>query len=334
MRIPAFAAFLLLAMSPLASAAILGLPIGSPLGPPVALPLGLPSEGPDVPASSDADAVVDVFVDEAFSYTESARTVTIQVPAAPDGAWDRIGMTFDSRPEGDPWDRLFSVAVAGVEVLRGTTPRTQFTIDRDITEYGSLLPSGGVADVSLLLSTWVGAIRGSVTLQFFDGEKTKHLVESAASAAVPAGLWRYLGGDGAAATQSASFPATPASKATLVLTTSGHGNEEFWYMGPFEKRTLSVRVDGVEVGQAVMMPYTYALLGFDPAPVKLHTLMWWTAQRGLDLGGIHAGVGEIPAYRVQIDADKLPLLTGARNVEVAQTGGLGTWITSVAFLLD
>jgi hypothetical protein len=125
-------------------------------------------DGPDLPALG-TPTVVTVFDEARFECTGSPQTALIQVP---DGPHDRIVLELTVTPDGDPWDRLAAVAIGGAEVLRATTPRTEMTLRKDITTYSELLPPGGQAEVSLLLSTYVGALLGTVHLEFYADEPT------------------------------------------------------------------------------------------------------------------------------------------------------------------
>ena len=295
-------------------------------------PPGADAVGPDVPATTPPVATIVAFSDEVFSFTESPRTTTVDVP---DIDFDRVVVELSSRPDGDPWDRLFGVSIGGVEVLRGTTPRAAFTVRKDITELLPLLPRGGTAEVSLLLSTYVGSQLGSVRVELFR-DATSAVVDTPARAVVPALRWRSLSAKGEAAAAAVTFPDAPPASATAVLTITGHGEEEFWYQnGAPLPRTFRVRVDGVEVGTAVALPYVYALLGFSGAIGEVvHPVMWWSVHQGLDVAGVHTGVGEIPAYRIEIAPEHRALLQGARTVDVVRDQGIGGfWVTSLAFTL-
>lgn len=299
-----------------------------------ASPLLVPQQGdPDVPALGAPVASVVAFSDERFQFTEGHRERVIGLP---DVAYDRVVLSFTTRQDGDPWDRLFGVSIGGVEVLRGTTPRTTMTLTKDVTEHLALLPAGGETPVAVHLGSWVGrGILATVRLDFYADEPT---APAAAHAAVPVARWAYLSG-GATAGADVAFGATAPSKATLQLTTSGHGAAgEFWYLEqPPAVATFRILVDGEEVGHATAMPYVYALLGFSGGSLvtdAIHTGMWWSAFRAADAAGLHAGVGEIPAYRVEVDPAQLHLLTGERRVEVVQDTGAGTWVTSLAVLVE
>lgn len=302
-------------------------------------------EGPDVPPATAPARRVVAFDGERFECAEEVRTRAIRVPR---GAWDRIVLVFSSEPDGDPWDRLFGVAIEGVEVLRGTTPRTLFTIRRDVTEYAALLRPGALARISLRIGSYVGALEGSVTLEFHAGEPTAALVAPPVDEPVPAFAWRVLGGDGARERARVRFPRSAPSSATVEITLSGHGPEEFWYESSPVPRAFHVLVGGREVAVARAMPYVYALLGFGNSNAntpcvgpgtsstgdRLHPVLWWSAHQALDVAGIHTGNGEIPSYRAEVAAADLALLRASRTVDVVQEGGEGNWVTSVSFLLD
>lgn len=292
----------------------------------------VPQSGPDVPAALPV-AEIHVFANEVYSYTAGPRTRVIDVPSG----WNRVVLTLESHPAGDPWDRTFGVAIGGAEVIHGTTPRTAFTIDKDVTEFASLLPQGETAPVTLLADSWVGALVYNVWLKFY--QDPVGLVTTPDDFAKGAFLWQWLCANGARRTTTVEFPADAPLTGTIELTASGHGNEEFfWQVNPQRLRTFHVLVDGVELATIHPLPYTYAFLGFyEPTGSLVHGPMWWTAQRALDVAGVHTGVGEIPPYRVEVVAENLGLLTGTRTVELVMDGGTNgacAWITSVSFLTD
>ena len=303
-----------------------------PAGAGPALPL---IEGPDVPAVGSPVATIDVFTDERFECTEQSRTRTVAVP----GGWGRVVAEVTTTPDGDPWDRLFGIAIDGVEVIRGTTPRTTMTVTRDVTEYRDLLDDG-TADVTLHLGSYVGALKGSVRLLFYAEQNV--LGRAAASTVVPAFVYRRLEGRGQRQAATVSLPATTPRAASVEVTMSGHGVEESSL-----PRAFQIVVDGVVVSEYRTMTYVYALLGFGNANANtacvgpgtssfgdtVHPVMWWTAQRGLNAAGVHTGNGEIPPYRAEIDAEHLPLLAGARTIELVQVEGGATWLVSLSVLL-
>lgn len=290
----------------------------------------------DVPSATSPVAVVTAFDADVWSFTEGVRSRDVVVPGV---AWNRVVLRLFAEAETDPWDRLFGVAIAGTEVLHGTTPRADMTIERDVTAYAALLPAGGTVPVRLYAGTWVGYMRYTVELLFYD-DATVALVEPAHDLVVSPLLFRGLGGPGSVASANATFPAAAVARGVVELTTSGHGaNGEFWYLNaPHTPPTFVIRVDGEEIGRVTAAPYVYALLGFSPQSTVMevvHTAMWWTAQRALDAVGVHTGAGEIPAYRAQLPDDVLAKLVGERDVSImVEGGGGGYWPTSLTFLLD
>ena len=299
--------------------------------------------GPDREPSSAPDAVVTVLDEARFSFglkpPTLTRTVAKALPKAPDGAWDRVVLEFTDAPTSDePWDRVFSVAVGQVELVRGTTPRTTMTIRKDVTEYAALLGQGGRQSFTTHVGTYVGGHDVTVRLEYYDDEP-----QVVAPAAAVVGAFSAIGiepehDDPARryARGTVRFPTKAPASAVLEMTTSGHlQGGEFWYLpdrGSTTPPVFHVKVDGTEVATAHGLPYVYALAGFEGSNDSTHPLVWWTAQQELDRLGVHTGTGEIPPYRVEVPADVLPLLTGKRTVEVT-VDGVGLWITGVSVLL-
>jgi hypothetical protein len=299
-------------------------------------------EGPDRAPASAPDAKVTVLDKALFSFGLKPptldRTVTARLPRAKDGGWDRVILTFTDTPTDDePWDRVFSVAVGKVELLRGTTPRADMTITKDVTEYAAVLT--GTQKFTTSVGTYVGGHRVSVSLAFYDGEQQIHAPRAGVVGAFAGTGIEPEHKDVARRTARATvrFPARAPTGATIELTTSGHlQGGEFWYLpdrGSTTPPVFHLKLDGVEVATAHALPYTYALAGFQGANATEHPLMWWTAQKELDALGVHTGTGEIPPYRATLPADVVGRLTGSHTVEVA-VDGKGLWISSVSVLLD
>ncbi|HWH08526.1 MAG TPA: peptide-N4-asparagine amidase [Candidatus Thermoplasmatota archaeon] len=268
-------------------------------------------------------ATVEAVVDDVWSCSSGPHAHEVAVPTG----WNRVIAEYRQRPDGDPWDRLFVVQVNGVEVLRGTTPRTDFTVTKEWTRYASLLPQGGTATVTVDTSAWDACSYSQhvfLTLRFYDDPVVP---DPSASAVANWGATAVCGK--AKEARQVQFPATAPERATLEFFASNHGTEEAQFYGRF----FSVRVDGVEVANFTVLPYTYAILGFYGGNDLQHPLMWWTAQRGLDVVGVHTGPGEIPPYRVTLSEAETALLTGARSVEVYASTGSCIWFASASFVL-
>lgn len=282
-----------------------------------------PESGPDAPG---VNLVAEVLAIDGASWacSQGPRSSVIDVPTG----WNRVVAEYRQRPDGDPWDRLFVVQVNGVEVLRGTTPRTDFTLTKEWTRYASLLPQGGQATVTVDSSAWDCGYPVSqhayLTLRFYDDPAVP---DPAAASVANWGSAAVCGK--AKETRGVQFPATAPARATLEFFASNHAEEEAQFYG----RYFSVRVDGAEVANFTVLPYTYAILGIYGENDRAHPLMWWTAQRALDHAGVHTGPGEIPPYRVSLNATEAALLTGARDVQVYSSTGGCIWFTSASFLL-
>ncbi len=298
------------------------------------------SPDPDVPPRTAPVAVVTAFRNEVYRDTEGVRTKKVTMPRLPKGrkAWDRIVVSFTGKPDGDPWDRLFGVAVNGAEVLRGTTPRTTFTVRKDVTELAALFPSGAKRSVSMNSGAYQGGQLYTVSFEFYLDEPTAPLYHRAATV-VPGFAFASIDGDGKSKAVRLGFPKAAPKAAYVDLTLSGHTQTgEFWYLptggnSPVP-REFHVLVDGTEVGAVTAMPYVYALVGFDGSTGNtLHPVMWWTGQQALDQAGVHTGTGEIPPYRIEVPADLLRLFTGRRKVEVVQRNGGPHWVTSLRIVI-
>lgn len=306
----------------------------------------VPEEGPVLPAVT-SPTVATAHDGVVWSHTAHVQRDTILVPDMDVG---RVIVVLTIDPAGDPWDRLFGVAIGDVEVLRGTTPRVSMTIREDVTRYASLLPRGDAVEVRTRLDSWVGALVSTLRFEFYPAdEPTSAGVEAPYDHALGAFQWRGHCANGGRLSSMVQFPDAASSRGVVELTTTGHGgqlfipppgppnswSEEFWYAHSPTPRVFHVLVDGEEVATAVAMPYVYALAGFSSqGGGSTNTAVWWTAQKLLNLAGVHTGAGQIPAYRMTLAPDALPLLTGERVVELYAENGACVWITSVAFLLD
>lgn len=307
-------------------------------------PVALPQEGPDAPVLTPPDVVLTVFEDEYWQDTEGPRTRVIVPPAPPNAFWGRILLEYRQWPnvnpaEQDPWDRLCSAAIAGVEVLRCTTPRTDFTLVRDVTFYKRLMLPGVPTPVTVTTGSYsqpeyyVGGQHVRLKLLFYDAdEPTGEALSGAAIRGVP--VWYHQGtcADGRVLERTVDFGQGTAG-GTIELYFSGHGQDEFWWETA-RQPVFHLSVDGTEVAQVLPLPYVYAFQGYYGGAYTQHPLMWWTAQRALDLAGVHTGVGELPPYRASILPQDLPLFRGVHTVRLVGEGGACSWPASVAVLLS
>ncbi len=298
-------------------------------------PTLVPNQGPDVPGAGLPVATIDA-LEHHFAWGSYRYTVTVD---APDVDWTRAILEFNSRPNnpgGDPWDRTFIVGVQNTEVLHGTTTRGEFTLTEDITNYASLM-RGESFNVWVQSDSWVplGHI-AAITLKFYN-EPAPSVVRPEYDRVVSPITARGLGGPGSSAAATVDFGAAPES-AVIEFFTSGHGQAgEFWYLeGIQTPPRFTIYVDDVPVGQVTAMPYVYALLGFCCGTLweTFNQHAWWSVHQGLDIAGVHHGVGEIPSYRAVLPDDLAAMLSGEREVKVVKHNHGGYWPTSVNFLLD
>jgi hypothetical protein len=309
------------------------------------LNLGAPlAPDPDYPAVTKPVAIVTAFDHERFVFTEAVRLHTMQVPAL-SHPWDRVELVFDNVQPGDPFDRVFGVSVNGVELMRGTTPRTPFILRKDVSKLAALFKPGATITVGLMDGTYLGEQQPSVRFEFYDAEITGAR-QAKARRVVPIQSFTSLNGNLCRLTSRIDFGAGTPANAQIDLFLSGHSSEEFWYAPTVNgnneatPRIFHVQVDGKEIGKVIGMPYVYALAGFDGATGDtLHPILWWTLQNALDRLGVHTGVGEIPAYRIVVPSAMLSLFNGVHTVEITQENGpadagIGRWITSVRAVMD
>ncbi len=197
------------------------------------------------------------------------------VPACP-GPWSKVVLTMSAAVKtGTQFDRIGDVLIGGIELLHLTTPEgeageTDWTIQRDVTQYGSVLRTrqptyfiiGNQTD-----GTYTGDFYGTLSLTFYG---TSHTAPAAAGADQVVGL--NLGVNRGLPTRSADKPLT--SSVTLPANTtgltaevfaSGHGaEEEDWWNAPFvcasggiPYREVGISVDGRLAGAAPVFPTIY-----------------------------------------------------------------------------
>ncbi|MHB8586921.1 MAG: peptide-N4-asparagine amidase [Thermoplasmatota archaeon] len=324
---------------PLSNQADVG-PIPGPLAPVILVP-----QDSNVTAPAGApSAVVTAFQDEYFHNTGGTRSHAIAVPVSPTGHWDRIYLSYRQYPstnvsQQDPWDRLCSASIAGVEVLHCTTPRTDMTIFHDITNYASLLPQGANVTVSINTASYdqsqyyVGGQYVTTQLQFFANGSSPdprlHLYDSI----VPAFDYITLNADGSIHATNVSLPRFM-DRVTAEVQLSGHGNEEDWFLNDAPPPMFNLTVDGHVVGVVQPMPYVYAPAGFYGGDYTYHPLVYWTAQHKTNDIGVYTGSGYIPPYRADLPPGVVAHLGGTHQVALVGSNGGSYWVASLSFLVD
>jgi hypothetical protein len=297
-----------------------------------------PEFGPVVPPAALPVATVAAFTDEQWHSSGDVRFHAISVPAGP---WNRVIMTYTQNPQGDPWDRLFQAffgpSTTPVEVLRGAAPRSDMTVTRDVTRYASLLPPGGTAVVGASTSEWDEAQYAPgyqhvwVNLSFYE-DPAASLSEGAATSVVPVYANGGICGSGGVSppltVSNVAFPASP--NATLEFYATNHGGEEGYKLS----HSFDVLVDGHLLTTVYATQYRYAWIGQYGGDETIHPVVWWSAFQALDIVGVHTGVGQIPPYRLALDASQMALLSSGTHTVTVQAHGLYdcVWITSLSFL--
>ncbi|MFI0191506.1 peptide-N4-asparagine amidase [Streptomyces sp. NPDC017082] len=187
----------------------------------------------------------------------------------PDGCgdrWSKVVLRLDGKVKGRQYDRLGSLRVGGVEILRTSTPEPspdgiEWHVEKDVTRYSDTFRAA--RDVEMLIGnvvddTFTGVIDVHVTLAFYAGRP-----------AVPAPD-RVLTLAGASTGTTLTAPRNSERiVAEVYATGSGGGCEEFWYLtvpdpapysctagdGPY--REVRVSVDGRLAGIAAPFPHVW-----------------------------------------------------------------------------
>ncbi|MEV7028902.1 peptide-N4-asparagine amidase [Streptomyces sp. NPDC093272] len=174
--------------------------------------------------------------------------------------WSKVVLRLDGEVKGRQYDRLGSLHVGGVEVLRTSTPEPSpdgiaWHVEKDVTRYSDTFR--GTRDVEMLIGnvvddTYTGVIDVRVTLTFYAGRPRS---------AVPDRVLTLDGGTTLTVPRNSERIV-----AEVYATGSGGGCEEFWYLtvadpapysckadhGPY--REVRIAVDGHTAGIAAPFP--------------------------------------------------------------------------------
>jgi hypothetical protein len=228
---------------------------------------------PSTPACTDT--VVSDFRFHNTAYGGDAPFTGNYVPTCA-GPWSKVVLTMTANVHtGTQFDRTGDVLIGGAELLHLTTPegeagQTDWSIQRDITSYASLLTTtqptyfiiGNQTD-----GTYTGDFYGTLSLTFYG-------VGAGAPAASPAD--RVIGlnteVNRGLPTRSGDRPVTSAvtiphntTALTAEVFASGHGaEEEDWWNAPFAclsggipYREVGISIDGRLAGTAPVFPTIY-----------------------------------------------------------------------------
>ena len=266
----------------------------------------------------------------------------------PSGTFSSITVTMSDNPDQDYYDRLFGVLVDGVEVVRGTTPRANWTTTQDVTRYAAVLTGHRTAAVNLLSYQGIGHYV-SLSFTFHRGTPPAGVATSIATPFSFEGLAPHPdngcpGGNTGdidpsvhpqiSETRSFVKPGGPVASSTLLLYLTAHGCDEFFYttVRPKPLRTVHVLLDGKQVASFAPTPYTYALIGFSSK--SENSLIWWNAaQRNRERLGLHTGVGVIAPYSLS-PAALAALSPGTHTLGITIDNGSSYWVLSAELLFS
>lgn len=266
----------------------------------------------------------------------------------PSGTFSSISVTLSDNPDQDYYDRLFGVLVDGVEMVRGTTPRANWTTTQDVTRYASILSGQRNVAVNLLSYQGVGHYV-SLSFAFHRGTPPAGVASSVTApfsfdALAPRPDNGCPGGNtgdidpsvSPRISESRTFtrPAGLASKATLLLYLTAHGCDEFFYttLRPKPLRTVHVLLDSKQIASFQPTPYTYALIGFSSK--SENSKIWWNAaQKMRESLGLHTGVGVIAPYSLS-PAALANMSAGTHTLGITIDNGSSYWVLSAELLLS
>lgn len=224
---------------------------------------------------SCTDTIVTGFRFHNTAYGGDAPFTGDYVPTC-SGPWSKVVLTMSANVHtGTQFDRIGDVLIGGVEMLHMTTPEgeageTDWTIQRDVTAYSSILGTrqptyfiiGNQTD-----GTYTGDFYGSLSLTFYSTDATTPAATApdqviGLNSAVNRGL-PTRGGD-QPVTSSAILPVNTTSLTAEVFA-SGHGSEEEdWWNAPFAclsggipYREVGISIDGRLAGIAPVYPTIY-----------------------------------------------------------------------------
>lgn len=158
------------------------------------------------------------------------------------GPWSKIIIKIHGSVAGVQFDRAGAIWLAGVELLRTTTPEPttpgiEWKIERDVTSYSSIFyaPSNATLQIpNTVNDQYTGVIYITATLHFFAGE-VRSSGPSPADAVIPllpppstSNPWNSMSIAGDTIRNTTfKFPRSDTISAILDLYASGHGCEEF-----------------------------------------------------------------------------------------------------------
>mmetsp|Transcript_97845 Transcript_97845/g.279825 ORF Transcript_97845/g.279825 Transcript_97845/m.279825 type:complete len:573 (+) Transcript_97845:73-1791(+) len=271
------------------------------------------------------------------------------------GPWSKVVLEWSGSVAGVQFDRAGALWVAGVEILRTTTPEPdtpgiEWAIERDVTHYSTLFTESANATLQIpntVNSQYTGVLYITASLVFYSDSATVEGKSTVEGGSIPDAIiplsdptlssdpWSYMGIQGNnSKVANFSFPRPDIVGAKLDLYASGHGCEEFWYSnvpgnysgqlgicGGGSYRQIEVYVDGQLAGLAYPFPVIYTG-GINP-------LLW------RPLTGIYSF--NIPPYTFDLTP-----FAGVMNdmeehtisINVVDNNNQGSWFVDPVLLLE
>ncbi|GER41714.1 peptide-N4-(N-acetyl-beta-glucosaminyl) asparagineamidase A [Striga asiatica] len=287
-----------------------------------------------------------------FAFTYGKPLVNVPyTPAShcPPQNYAQVVLEWTATCKGRQFDRIFGVWLGGVEIFRSCTaePRATsivWTVNKDITRYGSLLTTNNrlVVDLrNVVDANYTGMYNAAITFHFYPSESGLQPKDHAAAPAdfiLPISKYTPKNGDdgpwfeiyNSTQVESKQFKIPQNSfRAVLEVCLSYHENDEFWYSnppnsyisennltdeeagnGPF--REVSVSLDGKTLG--AVWPFTVIYTG------GINPLMW------RPITGI--GSLDLPSYDIELTPFLGWMLDGGRKTHklgFSVTNALNVW---------
>jgi Peptide N-acetyl-beta-D-glucosaminyl asparaginase amidase A len=212
-------------------------------------------------------------VDHGFTSFDPYQS-SITPPADCPGPWSKIVLDVDGSVKGRQYDRISHIEIAGITVLRTSTPEPSrdgisWHVEKDISGYASLFT--GTQPVAMYLGnvindTYTGVFQIKARVTFYQADAQHAGIDAADRISLPQDMKH----DGPDITGTFALPAnTRRLVAEVYATGSGGGCEEFWYFttpkeakyscpsgqGPY--REVQVLLDGRVAGIAMPYPHIY-----------------------------------------------------------------------------
>ncbi|KAJ2955165.1 hypothetical protein NQZ79_g8794 [Umbelopsis isabellina] len=195
---------------------------------------------------------------------------TYQPPKNCPGPWNKVVLTYTGASKGRQYDRLSSIWMGGVEILRTSTAEPtlngiNWEFQTDVTKYSSLFKTKQPLVMEMwnvLNDIYNGSYHITTDLTFYSTNK-KYPASQAADIVVPISsatdgqAWFSVSSDSDLGSTNVTLP-TNIQAAYLEVYASGQSNDEFWYSNPPSDYSNEINSTGIGNG-----PFREVLAYFD-----------------------------------------------------------------------